>query len=239
MLAGLVILSVTIWVCSRNLVKAVEAQGNQVHEQGQELRLQLAAVNRVLLDGLKPDWWVKLTQSMKELDEASNASWPKIPERSLKDLVALQSAFVDEVSKIPLLAVDPYLWAMVQEAGKEFGKVISFTVLLGKKDSVSGDEGAKNEWAQDVKLALQECKEFADEAFKKALDTYGSGDEANEAYFRTLRTRLESLRPRVGQHDLIWWFRTNLQGLSWQRSLLQRELEESVKMATAQPKQRT
>jgi hypothetical protein len=236
-LAGLVILSVTIWVCSRNLVKAVEAQGNQVHEQGQELRLQLAAVNRVLLDGLKPDWWVELTRMMKELDEASNAERKdnEAYDERLRILVGLQFAFLDEVIKIPLHAVDPYLWALVKEASDEWLRARDIKHLLNKGDSLSGDERAKR-----AEQLLRECQESADEASNRKLPKYALPSEndlrdAEEAYSRTVKTHLESLHPCVGQHDLIGWFRKNLEGLSSERSNLQRKLQEFVN-ANAQPK---
>jgi hypothetical protein len=172
-----VFLSATVWMASRRIVMSLENLARQLTPQVDkqptnlgdrvsplreaasgspaestsllELQLQLAAIHRVLLDGLKPEWWIKLTKKMQEFEES-----PK-PEDTGEHLenhhrrVKRESEFAREISALPLHAVDATLWAWAKEAGVWYFRESDIWEMINNGKGSLGE----------AQFLLRECEE--------------------------------------------------------------------------------
>lgn len=114
-----------------------------------ELQLQLAAIHRVLLDGLKPDWWIKLKMMMEEFEQSPKHEDTGDYQENQIRLIERESAFAREISSLPLHAVDSTLCALAKQAAAEDfrGSRIRDIIKTGK-GSVT-----------EAELLLRQCEE--------------------------------------------------------------------------------
>jgi hypothetical protein len=153
-------LSLVVWYSGAKIVKAIENHGRQSTSPEIEpmragdvvtngIELQLAAIHRVLLDGLKPVWWIELNEKMKEFDQSAKPPDTGDYHENQHRLIERESELASEISRLPLHAVDPTLYAFVKNARMENIRQSHIADLLkAGKGSVS-----------EAELLLRECEE--------------------------------------------------------------------------------
>lgn len=144
LILSVLVLAGVVWYSASRIVKALENQGRQatplINERTNHrdsvaaapvertndgdsvaagVELQLAAISRVLLDGLKPDWWVKFNKMMEEFERSPKPEDTGNYHENQRNLVKRESDFAREISKLPLHAADPTLWACAKQASRE------------------------------------------------------------------------------------------------------------------------
>jgi hypothetical protein len=162
LILSVVVLCVVVWYSAARIVKALENQGRQLAPNGDErtnagdvvapgieLQLQLAAIHRVLLDSLKPDWWIKLTKMMEEFEQSPKPEDTGDYHENQYRLIKRESDFAREISGLPLHAVDPTLWACAKQASMEvFWESQVRDLLKTGKGSVT-----------EAEMLLRQCEE--------------------------------------------------------------------------------
>ena len=213
-------LCVVVWYCSRQIAKAIENQSRGAVLEGKdskskpdvnrepsllELQVLLRAMHRVLLDGLRPDWWVRFKEIMGDFEKEQGVKEADMLEGRV-NRINRERKFIEEIRKLPLHIVDQRLWDLIEQARKDHETASSIMFLIKKKgDSIT---------EEDRKLA-------------KILLHESEGTLERERHPRNEARR-------IGQGDLVEWFQEHITSLFEERYYWNSKLRELIQPSASQ-----
>jgi hypothetical protein len=159
------------------------------------MRLQMSMMHRVLLDGLKPELWAKLTDSMDSYYGDSKV---------LKEDWKYASDFLESIRGPSLWSVAPRVQTLREEAVWDWLLINKIDQLM-KREETTGPLQQKELWEQ-VAQAVCECKE-ADTLPTQAKGTDEAGQQDIIVWFKDLvtdplRARRKELQAKL--EDLVF-----------------------------------